>query len=155
MGPAVGTADPHPIPSSIERTPARLSLRVILRAVGIYLALWPLTVVLLNVLGMPAVICLTPFAWLLAIPVGRSCRGSGTGRLTSIIAAEAAIAGALLGASQGLVDLAVLYWVSPYGSPYESPIIVAFALLILLVSAAAAAGLAAYSAGVRVRRPGE
>ncbi len=143
----MNSAGPPPFPSSTGTSPRSLDLRVVARAVWPYLLLWPLGVTLAFLLAAPAVICLTPFAWLLSVPVGRYCKTNTRSQSPS---AEAAIAGAFLGISQGLVALAVVHLVSPYGNPYAQQSIFAAAVLTLLGSASACAIISSLSAGLRL-----
>lgn len=76
---------------------------------------WLAAVVVITLAGYPGVICVTPIAWLITIPVGllvvkRSGNPSRSGRLM-----EAAIGGGFLGLLQGL-----LFWIlSPGLGPLD------------------------------------
>jgi hypothetical protein len=86
-------------------------------------------------LGEWRTILLTPLAWLLASPVARQCIRLSRNSSSPIAKAEVAIAGGLLGISQALLGMALIYLVTPYRN-------MALAAIILLVSAAVPATIA-------------
>lgn len=79
-----------------------LDLRAISGALFLPLLYWTGAVLTISQFGYPGVVCMTPLAWLLAVPVGlrvqRESTSAGRGPVI-----EAAIGGALLGLWQGLL----------------------------------------------------
>ncbi len=113
----------------------RLHVAAILSAVWPLALLWPLLVLLMAALGEWRTILLTPLAWLLAIPVARQCIRLSRNSSSPIAKAEVAIAGGLLGISQALLGMALIYLVTPYRN-------MALAAITFLVSAAVPATIA-------------
>jgi hypothetical protein len=69
---------------------------------------WLLAVGGATAAGYPGVVCITPMAWLLAVPVGRDCVLYTRQALTSAPVREAALAGAALGLAEGMLMFLVL-----------------------------------------------
>ncbi len=99
---------------------ANLDLRAIAAALFLPLLLWTGSVVAISLSGYPVVICMTPLAWLLAMPVGLRLRremapvihapAAGGPALAAPrgLAWHAALGGAALGLWQGLLFAASL-----------------------------------------------
>jgi hypothetical protein len=84
-----------------------LDLRAISTALFLPLLYWTGGVVMISLFGYPGVVCMTPLAWLLALPVGlRVARESESPRSRAVL--EAVIAGGLLGLWQGLLFAAAM-----------------------------------------------
>src|SRR5512146_1770664 len=79
------------------------------------LLFWTGSVIAITLMGYPEVICMTPVAWVLAMPVGlRVHRESQSPRERAVL--EAALSGGFLGFWQGLLVPAVMV-----GSSYLLP----------------------------------
>lgn len=88
------------------KTPIRLPVLdfgAILHAVWLPLLLWCVMVIGAAMSGYPGVVCVTPLAWLLALPVGRSCVLRSRSPRPTMPLLEAGLAGGLLGALEGLI----------------------------------------------------
>ncbi len=109
------------------------------------LLLWTGSVVVISLMGYPEVICMTPVAWVLALPVGlRVHRESQSPRRRAVL--EAALSGGFLGFWQGLMVPAVMVsaaYVAPGRIGAETPSPVFAALLMVLLSVPVTAGIAA------------
>jgi hypothetical protein len=121
------------------------------------LLFWSGAVIAISLFGYPGVVCMTPVAWLLALPVGtRVGRSSASpGRIPLF---EAAVGGGLLGFWQGLLFAAVMA-LTPYlpnGGRYSGdlpePWLVA--LVFSCLGVPVTAGLAALMAFLTRRRAG-
>ena len=123
---------------------AALDLRAM--ALGLFLPIlyWTGAVVAITLFGYPGVVCMTPAAWLLALPVGlRVHRESVSPGSRPVL--EAAFGGGLLGFWQGLLVPAVMT-ASRYipGQTLPDPPDPIFAaLLVILIGMPVTAGLAA------------
>lgn len=83
------------------------------RALGMWTVLWGGTVAFIVWQGQPGVICLTPMAWLLAVPGGLNYVAFANGRPGR----SPFLAGALLGAFMGVL-FGLLFWgISAYTMP--------------------------------------
>ena len=99
---------------------AGLDLRAISASLFLPLLLWTGSVVAISLSGYPVVICMTPLAWLLAMPVGLRLRREITPAMdvptaagpafvsARSLARHAALCGAALGLWQGLLFAASL-----------------------------------------------
>lgn len=114
---------------------------------------WVIAVITVALLGYPGVICMTPAAWILAIPVGQRVFRESQSPLAGRIR-EAALGGGLLGLCQGLLlagvlaaapSLLVKMPVSLPGAPILS-------LLGVAASSAVTAGISALMVMVMARR---
>lgn len=92
-----------------------VNLRHIPSAVFLPLLYWTGAVMVITFSGYPGVICMTPLAWLLALPVGLRIQREteSTGRTFLM---EAFLAGALLGLFQGLL-VGLVMVIAPLGDP--------------------------------------
>jgi hypothetical protein len=83
-----------------------MNLKAIVRVTLPYLLVWLAFVVLPTLAGQPEVICATPFGLILALVAGTGVVVVGAARIFEMISltlAEATLAGALVGAFQGLL----------------------------------------------------
>ena len=89
-----------------------LDLRAMAMALFLPLLFWTGAVLTVSMMGYPGIACMTPAAWLLALPVGLRVRrdSESAGRRLLL---EAALAGGLLGLGQGLI-FATVVAASPY-----------------------------------------
>lgn len=98
----------QPIPKQpLINTPA------FIRALSTWALLWGGTVGLATYQGQPGIVCLTPMAWLLAIPAGLNYVAFAQGRPGR----NPFLAGALVGATLGLVLGLICWGVSAYTMP--------------------------------------
>jgi hypothetical protein len=81
---------------------SQIDLRAIPSAVFLPLLTWTGSVIAITLFGYPGVVCLTPLAWLLAVPVGLRAQheSQSSGRA---LAVESFLAGVVLGLFQGLL----------------------------------------------------
>lgn len=111
-------------------------------------------VLFVTLVGYPGVVCVTPMAWLLALRVGnliawRSKSGLRSQRLT-----ESALAGGLLGLSQGVLFGIIVPFMEPIQQDEWGKSIILI-LLMLVVGILAGAGLSfitAYLIEIRSER---
>lgn len=82
-----------------------LNASALVRAVGMWAILWGGTVLFVTYQGQPGVICMTPMAWLLALPAGWNYVAFSEGRPGR----QPFVAGALVGATLGLL-FGLLAW---------------------------------------------
>lgn len=124
-----------------------LDLRAMSMALFLPLLLWTGAVIAVSLMGYPGIACMTPVAWLLALPVGLRVRhdSESPGRQPLL---EAAIAGAILGFWEGMI-LAAVVASTPYLpglgiTDLPSPIFTALLGLIpgIPITTALAAGVA-------------
>src|SRR5512144_1221878 len=121
-----------------------IDLRAVSSALFLPLLLWTGSVIAVCLMGYPGVICMTPVAWLLALPVGlrvfRESQSPGNGPVL-----DAAVGGAVLGFWQGVLVPAVMvasnFLPGRIMSDPPSPIFAAG--LSILVGVPVTAGLAA------------
>ncbi len=93
-----------------------LNVSAFLGSLGMWLAIWGIIVLVVAYSGQPGVACLTPMAWLLALPAGWNYVAFAKG----MHGRQPFIAGLLLGASLGLL-YGLLFWaVSTVGMPAGS-----------------------------------
>jgi hypothetical protein len=107
---------------------------------------WTGAVIAISLFGYPGVVCMTPVAWLLALPVGfRLAReSSSTGR---VLLHEGLAAGGLLGLGQGLLVAAAMLLgsrITNYGAELSQSWLAA--LIAALFSIPACAGLSLLAA---------
>lgn len=87
-----------------------------LASLGMWFAIWAVAVLVVTYSGQPGIACLTPLAWLLALPAGWNYIAFAKGTPGR----QPFIAGVLLGAILGLL-YGLLFWgVSTYGMPAAS-----------------------------------
>jgi hypothetical protein len=133
-------------------------LRAITLSLFLPMLYWTGTVIAISLFGYPGVVCVTPLAWLLALPIGLRMALESKSPLEHVLV-ESAAAGALLGLWQGLLAAAVLaavplLAVRPLAGSLNlealSPLLAA--LVGGLVSMPITAGLAAATTWVRRRQ---
>ena len=129
-----------------------LDRRAISAALFLPALYWTGAVIATTLFGYPAVICMTPLAWLLALPIGmrvpHESISPGNGPVI-----EAAVSGALLGIWQGLLFALsmALTTMLPQGRASELPNALLLAGLALLLGTPITASLAAWIAWVKRR----
>lgn len=88
---------------------ARVSWRAVSAGLFLPLLYWAGAVTAITMFGYPGVVCVTPLAWLLALPVGmRIGREIGADAEDRTVMGSAAVGGALLGLFQALLLAAML-----------------------------------------------
>jgi hypothetical protein len=121
-----------------------LDRRAIASALFLPALYWTSVVIAITLFGYPGVVCMTPVAWLLGLPVGMRV-GRESESPPGRVILEAALAGGLLGAWEGLL-FAVVVAASPYlpgqfAGDLPSPFFVA--VLWIVLSVPVCGGLAA------------
>jgi hypothetical protein len=106
---------------------------------------WLLMVLIVTAAGYPGVICVTPMAWLLALPVGNLCVVRSKSESSSRRLIEASLAGAFFGFLQGILFLAITPLMGPYQAD-ELNRTVLLTLLMLLTGITAGAILSFFTA---------
>ncbi len=126
-----------------------LNISAFLGSLGMWLAIWGIIVLVVAYSGQPGVACLTPMAWLLALPAGWNYVAFAKG----MPGRQPLIAGLLLGAILGLL-YGLLFWaVSTYGMPAGSdPAELAKARTMNLVMVAVGTVIGALLSGIMARR---
>jgi hypothetical protein len=135
--------------------PARIDFRTITTAVFLPLLYWTGVVIAVTIFGYPGVVCMTPVAWLLALPIGtRVGRDSESRGFWPVL--EGALGGGALGLWQGLLFAAAMA-ASPYlpnggvaMDDLPSPLFVA--LMISCIGSPVTAGLAALMAWIVIKK---
>jgi hypothetical protein len=123
-----------------------MNVNAMIVALFLPLLYWTGTVIAVTLFGYPGVVCMTPMAWLLALPVGfRLARESSSP--PPILRSESLVTGGVLGLWQGLL-LAVAMVLAPAVSNYGEDLPASWlaALAGVLVSTPVTAGLAALAA---------
>ena len=122
----------------------KIDHRPILSALFLPLLFWTGSVVTISLMGYPGVVCMTPVAWLLALPVGMRVHHA-SGSAGSLPVLEAALGGGVLGFWQGLLVPAVMAAARylPGQTLPDPPNPIFAAVLVTLVSIPITAGLAA------------
>ncbi len=90
-----------------------LNLNAFLRSLGTWLMPWFALVLVLTYRGEPSVICLTPMAWLLAIPAGWNYVAVARGNPGRRPFLAGALLGAVLGLLYGLLYCIVALYTMP------------------------------------------
>src|SRR5215207_4336742 len=93
-----------------------LNISALIRSLGMWLLLWGLVVLFVAYQQQPGVICLTPMAWLLALPAGWNYVVFARGKAGR----QPFVAGAILGALLGLLYGLLFFGVASYGMPVGS-----------------------------------
>lgn len=86
-----------------------------LRALGLWVILWGGTVAFVSYQGQPGVLCMTPMAWLLAIPAGLNYVAFAEGKPGR----SPFLAGALVGATLGLLFGLMAWGLGAYLMPAD------------------------------------
>lgn len=129
----------------------RLDLRIILLTPLTQFVWWLAAVVLVSAAGYPGVVCVTPMAWLLALRVGILCTARSRSEPSSRRVLEAALAGAFLGLSQGILFLVILPFLGPYQSDEVTRTVI-LTVILLFVGILAGAGLSFFTAYLSEQR---
>ncbi len=119
--------------------------RAMLKALWQPLALWSAAVVAVSLIGQPTVVCITPLAWLLAIPVGQQVVERSRNRYRQRSLVEAALCGGLLGLYQGLLFLLVGY-ITPGMTAQDRQLLLVLSLFSILIGLFACSALAFFFA---------
>jgi hypothetical protein len=90
-----------------------LNVKAFVNSLGMWFLIWGLVVLFVAYQGQPGVICLTPMAWLLALPAGWNYVVFSHGKPGR----QPFVAGAILGAILGLLYGVLFFGVSAYGMP--------------------------------------
>lgn len=90
-----------------------INLSAFVRSLAMWGLIWGAMVFMVTYAGQPGVVCLTPMAWLLALPAGWNYVVFAQGRPGR----QPFIAGALLGAVLGLLFGLLFFGVAAYGMP--------------------------------------
>src|SRR5688500_7041145 len=90
-----------------------LNAKALINSLGIWLLVWSALVLFVTYQGQPGVACLTPMAWLLALPAGWNYVVFAHGRPGR----QPFMAGAILGAILGLLYGLLFFGVAVYGMP--------------------------------------
>jgi len=108
------------------------------------LLLWTGSVIAISWMGYPGVVCMTPLAWLLALPVGLRVRRESVS-LGIRPVQEAALGGGLLGLWQGLLVPATMVAARylPGNQEMDLPNALYVAVFMVIISVPVTAGLAA------------
>jgi hypothetical protein len=129
-----------------------VDLRAIAASLWLPLLFWLGAVLLISLAGYPGVICMTPLAWLLALPTGVRCVLNSRSDGTRALLREAALAGGGLGLIEGVLFIlatALTAGATPEGRWRMAEI----GLALTVFGAPACAGLAVASAALRLRQP--
>jgi hypothetical protein len=90
-----------------------INFKALLRSLAMWFIVWGGLVAIVTYAGQPGVACMTPLAWLLALPAGWNYvvfSGERAGK-------QPFIGGAILGAILGLLFGVLFYFVANYGMP--------------------------------------
>ncbi len=109
------------------------------------LLVWSAAVVAVALIGQPTVVCITPLAWLLAIPVGQQVIERSSNRYQQMSLIEAAVCGGFLGLYQGLLFLPVGY-ITPGMTGQDRQLLLVLALFSILIGVFACSALAFFFA---------
>lgn len=124
-----------------------LDLRAMVRASFLPMLYWTGAVVLVTLLGYPGVVCMTPAAWLLGVPLGMRLQAESQSPAQKLLL-EGGLAGGVLGLWQGLLFVGAASF-SPVMINRDSvdwTNLIALALVLLILGVPAAGGLAALTA---------
>jgi hypothetical protein len=154
---AVPTVDDHA--SSGVATPSceggrkGIDFRAIRMAVLPMFLFWTLAVLAVTTLArQPGVICATPVAWLLACWVGMQCVSRSRSVKRRALLTEAALAGGLLGLSQGVLFFVIAHFGVGDIKPDERQKAIVLDLIMLFVGAAVAAFLSTAVGAAQARK---
>ena len=129
----------------------RTSIRLIIVSALRLFTPWLLVVIAVTWAGYPGVTCITPLAWLLALPVGVRIEAHSTSPDAGQRLREAALAGALLGLLQGILFLLIMPRLGPLQAD-ERASAGMIALALLIIGIPIAAGLSTLTAWLAQRR---
>lgn len=112
---------------------------------------WLAAVLFITWSGYPGVVCITPMAWLLAIPTGMICSSRSRTQKFSARLLEATLAGGILGLLQGLLFFIIIPIMGPI-KPEEEANQMTLNLIMLTAGVLVAAVLSLFSAISMERR---
>jgi len=112
-----------------------------LRSVWQPALIWTAAVVAVSLIGQPTVVCITPLAWLLAIPVGQQVVERSKNQRSDRSLVEAAICGGSLALLEGLLFLLVGY-ITPGASAVDRQMLSLLGLFTILIGVFACSTLA-------------
>lgn len=115
------------------------------KALWLPLAFWSAAVILLALAGQPTVVCITPLAWLLAIPIGQQVIEHSRNCLADTSLVEAGICGGVLGIFQGLLFLLVGF-IAPGMTAQDRQLLLVLALFSILIGLFACSATAVFFA---------
>jgi hypothetical protein len=90
-----------------------LNVKALINSLSMWFLVWGLVVLFVTYQGQPGVACMTPMAWLLALPAGWNYVAFSHGKPGR----QPFIAGALLGAILGVLYGLLFFGVAVYGMP--------------------------------------
>lgn len=128
-----------------------IDFRVVLETPLRQFVLWLAMVLLVTFAGYPGVVCVTPMAWLLALPVGNMCVARSRSERSSQRLIEAALAGGFLGLLDGILFLVIVPLMGPV-RPDEITKTILLTLIMLFLGIFAGAGLSFFTAFLNEQR---
>lgn len=133
-----------------------INVPALVRAVGMWTILWYIAVLFIAYQGQPGVICMTPMAWLLAIPAGWNYVAFSDGKPGRQPFMAGAIVGALLGLFFGLLAWGVGAYMMP-ADPAETGTLTVQQIGLIFVGAGIViggliSGMMAHRAAMQQRR---
>jgi hypothetical protein len=130
-------------------TPKRsLNFRCILSVLWLPALFWGAAVVAVTAFGYPGVVCITPLAWLLAVPVGQQVVERSELCRSNTPLYEAGVAGGLLGIFQGLLFLLVGF-IGPMPSLTDRQVALVLCLLMTFAGLFVCSAVAVFFAHLR------
>jgi hypothetical protein len=129
--------------SSVSASNARFDLRTVLKTLRLCFAPWLAAVLLIVWRGQPGVICMTPFAWLMALWVGWRCAAYSSSATMKQRLIEATVAGAVFGLLQGILFALVSSRMTTADETAQATRLV---IVIIVLGTIVGAGLAALNA---------
>ena len=131
----------------------KLDLRTVLLVPLRQFASWLVIVLIVTLAGYPGVVCVTPMAWLIALPTGTQVAGRSRSALPSRRLTEAALAGGLLGLLQGVLFMVIVPFMGPIQSN-ELANTTGIVIIMLIAGVWIGAGLAFFTAYLSENRRG-
>jgi len=116
-------------------------------------AYWFILVILVSLSGYPGVVCITPMAWLIALRVGNQVTSRSKSILPKRRLTEAALAGGLLGLSQGVLVAILVPFMGPIRED-ELTKSIGLVLIMLVAGVWIGAGLSFFTAYLNESRRG-
>ncbi len=126
----------------------RLDRGAMIKALWQPLAVWSAAVLAVSLIGQPLVVCITPLAWLLAIPVGQRVIDQSKNQFDDRSLIEAALCGGILGLIQGLLFLPVGY-ITPGMTRQDRQLLLVLSLFSIMIGLFVCAALAFFFAMLR------
>lgn len=113
-----------------------INLSAFIRSLAMWLVSWVAVAAFVSYQGQPGVICMTPMAWLLAIPAGLNYVAFAKGRPGKSPFLAGFLLGALLGLALGLVFFAIAARTMP-DDPPSAGTLTTFQLSLIITGAGA------------------